>query len=374
MNPQELFCLNMDCPARGRAGKGNIQVHSRKDQRCLCKVCGQTFASTKGTIFYRLRHAPELVIQVLVLLAYGCPLQAIVQAFGLDERTVRDWHKRAGQHCQQVHEHLVEDRVHDLKQAQADEIKVKTQKGTFWMALAIWVQPRLWISGVVSPKRDLDLIQALADKMKQMALCRPLLLAVDGLASYVSAFRNAFRSKLPRTEGEPGRCKLLAWQDIAIAQVMKQRREGILHVERRIVQGTKEMVECLIQTTQGKGVINTAFIERLNATFRQRINALTRRTRNLAQQAETLVAGMYLVGCFYNFCDFHRSLRLKLSVGSFGYRWVQRTPAIAAGLTDHRWTPTELFNFRVHPPHWNLPKLRGRPSTAMLQLAQQWAH
>jgi hypothetical protein len=241
------------------------------------------------------------------------------------------------------------------------------------MALAIWVPTRLWMGGVVSPKRDLDLIQTLADKVKQIALCRPLLLAVDGLASYVSAFRNAFRSKLPRSEGETGRCKMVTWQNIVIAQVIKQRTDGVLHIERRIVQGAKELVERLIQTTQGPGVINTAFIERLNATFRQRISALTRRTRNLAQQAETLVAGMYLVGCFYNFCDFHRSLRLKLSVGSFGYRWVQRTPAIAAGLTDHQWTPTELFTFRVPLPRWELPKQRGRPSTAMLQLAQQWA-
>lgn len=374
MNPQELFCPNMECPARGQSGKGNLQVHSQKERRCLCNVCGQTFTTTKGSIFYRLRHAPELVIQVLVLLAYGCPIQAIVKAFGLDERTVRDWLVRAGQHCQRVHEQLVENTVHDLKQVQADEIKVKTQKGTFWMALAIWVQSRLWIGGVVSSTRDLDLIQALANKVKQIALCRPLWLAVDGLASYVSAFRNAFRSKFPRAEGETGRCKRVAWQGVAIVQVVKQHLEGVLHVERRIVQGAEELVERLIQTTQGKGVINTAFIERLNATFRQRINALTRRTRNLAQQAETLVAGMYLVGCFYNFCDFHHSLRLKLSVGSFGYRWVQRTPAIAAGLTDHQWTPAELFIFRVPLPRWELPKQRGRPSTAMLQLAQQWAN
>lgn len=373
MNPQEIFCPNMDCPARGQTGKGNIQVHSQKDRRCFCNVCGQTFATTKCTLFYRLRYAPELVIQVLVLLAYGCPVQAIVKAFGLDERTVRDWLARAGKHCQQVHEHLVESTAHDLKQAQADEIKVKTQKGTFWMALAIWVQPRLWIGGVVSPKRDLDLIQALADKVKQMALCRPLLLAVDGLSSYVSAFRNAFRSKFPRSEGETGRCRMVAWPDIAIVQVVKQRIEGILHVDRRIVQGAKDWVERLLQATQGKGMINTAFIERLNATFRQRISALTRRTRNLAQQAETLIAGMYLVGCFYNFCDFHKSLRLKLSVGSFGHHWVPRTPAIAAGLTDHQWTPAELFHFKVPLPRWELPKQRGRPSTLMLQLAQQWA-
>ena len=71
-------------------------------------------------------------------------------------------------------------------------------------------------------------------------------------------------------------------------------------------------------------------------------------------------------------CDFHHSLRLKLSVGSFGHHWVQCTPAIAAGLTDHRWTPAELFNFKIPPPHWVMPKQPGRPSTAMLQLAQQW--
>ena len=310
---------------------------------------------------------------VLVLLAYGCPVQAIVKAFVLDERTVRDWHRRAGQHCQQVHEHLVENSQHDLEQVQADEIKAKTQFGTLWMAFAIWVPTRLWMGGVVSPKRDLDLIQALADKVRQMALCRPLLLAVDGLASYVSAFRNAFRSKFPRQEGETGRCKMVSWPDIAIVQVVKQRAEGVLNVERRIVQGAKDMVARLIEKTQGQGMINTAFIERLNATFRQRISPLTRRTRNLAQQAETLVAGMYIVGCFYNFCDFHHSLRLKLSVGSFGYRWVQRTPAIAAGLADHQWTPTELFNFKVPPPRWEIPKQRGRSSATILQLAQQWA-
>jgi hypothetical protein len=166
---------------------------------------------------------------------------------------------------------------------------------------------------------------------------------------------------------------MVSWQNIVIVQVVKQRLDGVLNVERRIVQGAKDMVEDLIQITQGKGVINTAFIERLNATFRQRIHSLTRRTRTLAQHPETLLTGMYLVGCFYNFCDFHHSLRLKLSVGSFGHRWVQPTPAIAAGLTDHQWTPAELLNFRVPLPHWQPPKQRGRPSIAILQLAQQWA-
>ncbi len=375
MNPQEIFCPNIACPARGQTGKGNIHVHSQKDKRFICDVCQDTFVTSKGTIFYRLRHDPKTVLCVIMLLAYGCPLQAIVKAFDLDERTVRDWHERAGKHCQNVHEQIVEKSQQDLQQVQADEIKVKALMGSYWMALAMAVPTRLWLGGVVSRKRDLDLIQSLVDKVRTIALCRPLLLAADGLASYVTAFRMAFRSKVPHWRGEIGRCKLVSWLDIAIVQVVKQRTEGVLTVERRIVQGSQEMVERLIKATQnGQGIINTAFIERLNATFRLRMNNLVRRTRTLARRSETLVAGMYITGCFYNFCDYHHSLRLKLSVGSFGHHWVQRTPAIAAKLTDHRWTYSELFAFKVPPPRWNPPIQRGRPSQATLALAQRWAN
>jgi hypothetical protein len=86
-----------------------------------------------------------LVVIVVTLLAYGCPVQAIVMAFGLDERTVMNWQSRSGQHCQQVHEHLVE-RPRDLGQVQADEIRVKMQGLIVWMAMAIQVPTRLWQS------------------------------------------------------------------------------------------------------------------------------------------------------------------------------------------------------------------------------------
>jgi transposase-like protein len=372
MNPHEIFCPNIACPARGQTGKGNITVHSQKDKRYICDVCEETFTTTKGTIFYRLRIAPKTVLVVIVLLANGCPIQAIVKAFGFDERTVRDWWQRAGKHCQLVHEHQVEQAQLDLQQVQADEIKVKRQEGHFWMALAIMVSTRLWLGGAVSVHRDLDLIQALANKIKAVALCRPLLLAVDGLASYVTAFRNSFRTAVPRWQSEKGRPKLFSWPNIAIVQVVKKRTEGQLTITRRIVQGCQEMVESLIHKTQGQGLINTAFIERLNATFRQRLNSLARKTRTLVCKVETLEAGMYIIGCLYNFCDPHHSLRLKLSVGRYGYRWVQRTPAIASGLADHIWSPAELFNFKVPLPRWEPPKLRGRRSQRILELIDRW--
>jgi hypothetical protein len=125
-------------------------------------------------------------------------------------------------------------------------------------------------------------------------------------------------------------------------------------------------------TQKALGVINTAYIERLNATFRLRLSWLTRRTRTLAQQPETLVAGLFIVGCFYNLCDVHHSLRLRLSVGRFGHRWVHRTPAMAAALTDHVWTVDKLLMFKVPPPRWSPPKRRGRLSKETLQLVERW--
>ncbi len=372
MNPEQLFCPNIDCPARGQTNQGNLVIHSQKEKRYFCKSCQKSFAVTKGTLFYRLRTDPKTVMCVIVLMAYGCPPQAIVKAFGFDERTIKKWWQRAGQQCEDVHEHLVGQSQLDLQQVQADEIKANIQGGHLWLAMAIMVRTRLWLGGVVSYKRDLNLIQSLADRIRAIALCRPLLLAVDGLPGYVKAFQRAFRAKVPRC-GEKGRPHLYVWPDIAIVQVIKRRLPAGLEIERRIVQGCPSLVKQLRTITQqATGVINTAYIERLNATFRLRLCWLTRRTRILAQQPETVTAGLFIVGCFYNLCDPHHSLRLRLSVGRFGHHWVQRTPAMAANLTDHIWTVDELLMFRVPLPPWVPPKRRGRLSKELLQLIERW--
>ena len=368
MNPQSQFCPNRDCPARGQIGQGNIHVHSVKERRYQCRVCGKTFSDSQGTAVDRLKHPVELFVLVTTLQAYGCPVQAIVAALGLDERTVSTWLRRAGDHCQCVHEQVIGHSQLDLEQVQADEIKVKTQRGTVWMALALRVRTRLWLGGVVSSKRDLALIVALGACLRAIALCRPLLLAVDGLSSYVRAFQDAFRSPLPRrTRGRP---RLVAWPDSAIVQVVKHRTIQGLDIQRRIVQGSAARVARLVQISQGAGGINTAFIERLTATFRQRLACLTRRSRALARSPQTLRAAMFLVGTVYDFCTFHQSLRLPLLIGSHGQRhWVPRTPALAAGLTDHRWSVLELLTFKIPPPPWVPPKRRGRPPKAVLAAA-----
>jgi hypothetical protein len=92
----------------------------------------------------------------------------------------------------------------------------------------------------------------------------------------------------------------------------------------------------------------------------------------LARQIPTLHDGMYLVGSVYNFCTYHKSLRVSLDLPNGRRRWLRRTPAIAAGITDHCWSVQELLSFRVPPPPWQPPIRRGRPSNAMKSLIAQW--
>ena len=361
MNPEEQFCLNSHCHASGKTGEGNIGVHSKKENRYKCKCCGKTFSGRKGTPLFGLKKSPDLFFVVITLLVYGCPRKAIEAAFGLAEQTVRDWEQKAGAHCKELHGHLILSQTLDLEQVQADEIKVKGVGGSFWMALAMMVSTRLWLCGAVSPKRDKKLIQSLADQIRQIALYRPLLLAVDGLSSYVKAFQRAFRTSI-RT-GKLGAPRKIAWSSIHIVQVVKSSPGRDWTISRRLVHGCWQEVNRLIQSSQGDGTINTAFIERLNATFRQRLAMLSRRSRTAVARQETLEGLMMLIGSVYNFCTFHHSLRMKLELPPSArrhYRWryVQRTPAMAAGLTNHRWSIAELLSFKV-PTRYEPPKKRG---------------
>src|SRR5262245_62361313 len=108
MDPTTPFCPHPACPARGQVGQGHIGIPSRKAKRFICTQCRKTFTATKGTAFYRLRTPAATVVLVLTLLAHGCPLQAIVVAFGFDERTVAAWGARAGRQGQAVQECLGE--------------------------------------------------------------------------------------------------------------------------------------------------------------------------------------------------------------------------------------------------------------------------
>jgi transposase-like protein len=346
MDPHGVFCAHPACPDRGVTDQGNIKVHSRPERRFRCTSCGKTFAASKGTPFYRLHKDHSLFVTVITLLVHGCPLPAVVAAFGLDERTVACWQAKAGSHCQAVQRHHLQPKKFDLGHVQADELYAKRQGGRSWVALAMAVPSRLWLGGVVSPVRNMDLIQKLVDLVRLAWLPgTALLICVDGLCSYVTAFRVAFRQKV--MTGKRGRPPYRLPEGLWLAQVIKSYSgRRLSDVARRVRWGSLQQVMAQLRGTRTGEQINTSYIERLNATFRACLAGLTRRGRRLVKDEGVLEKGIYLVGCVYNFCKAHRSLRVPQQRGR---KWGQRTPAMAAGWTGHVWSLRELLSFRpVH--------------------------
>jgi transposase-like protein len=329
MRPELAVCPNSACGANDRIG-----IHSLVERRYKCHTCGKTFAETRGTPLYGLKRPLWMVMLVLALLAGGCPIPAIVFAFGLDERTVADWQQKAGAHAKAIQEQVVCQGQVDVGQVQGDELYVKTQGGTVWMATAMSVFSRLFLWGAVAPQRDTDLVTQVISHVRAAAqVGRPILWAVDGFAAWTSGILRVFRD--PLRTGTRGRPRLVVWADLHIVQVVKQYTGRTLTgVDRRLAHGCMRCAHAIMQATQVTlGVINTAYIERLNATFRTWLPALTRRSRTPARQVPHLEAAMFWMGVVYNFCRVHATL--------------QGTPAMAADLTDHVWSIRELLYYRV---------------------------
>ncbi len=361
MNAHDVFCANPDCPARGRCGEGNIGIHGRTPPRYRCAVCRKTFGARAGTPFYRRSTDETLIALIVTLIAHGCPITAIVAAYGVQRQTVSDWLDAAGSQGEAVHRHLV-CQPRDLGAVQADEIRVRQQgrAGALWaawLALAMVVTTRLWLGGVVSPRRDGALIARLCALVKACALPAPLVVCVDGFAAYVKQMRRMARSPLPRC-GKRGRCRLVEWPGVVIGQVVKQRADGrVVGVTRRLAHGTAVWAARLL----GGGTIQTAYIERLNGTFRARLAPLARRTRAGGRTVARLERRMWLVGAVYNICTPHGSLARG------------QTPTMAAAITDHCWSVNELLHYRVAPAAWQPPKKWGRRTKAEEALIARWA-
>src|SRR5260221_8433450 len=223
------------------------------------------------------------------------------------------------------------------------------------------VSTRLWLGGVVSLTRDRGLADRLLSQVR--ACCQPLgtlLVCTDGWNPYPGSIRRAFREKVKGTVGG-GRACLEVWPQLCIATVIKRtEKKRVVEITRQMVRGTLEQALSLLAASHGGTVLNTAFIERLNGTMRERLASLTRKCRHAAHRLETLEMGMYLIGCTYNWCFPHHELSRANHVGS------PCTPAMASGLTDHIWSIWDVLTYKVAPAPWIEPKRRGRPRSRSL--------
>jgi hypothetical protein len=201
--------------------------------------------------------------------------------------------------------------------------------------------------------------QAVLHQLAQLLApgCVPLFLS-DGYPHYLTAIVTHFGHWVqpPRcqTRGPVPKPRWMPLPALLYAQVVKTvRRRRIVEVQHRVVLGAKAAVAQILAACGWQ--INTAFVERLNLSLRQRVAALRRRSATPCKSDNGLGQQLALFQVYHNFVLPHAHLRqpLPLAEATNGTgsarKWWPRTPAMAAGLTDHVWGLQEVLLFRVPP-------------------------
>jgi len=152
--------------------------------------------------------------------------------------------------------------------------------------------------------------------------------------------------KGPRKRGRPRKPKLRPPPELRYAQVVKHRRKGrVVSISTKVIFGKEEEIQRLLEVSPVSNKINISFIERNNLTLRQHSRRLTRKTNGFSKDLSKLEAQLYLALGYYHFVKEHFGLRQKSKDDS--RKWIQRTPAMAASITDHIWNTRELLIYRV---------------------------
>jgi len=220
------------------------------------------------------------------------------------------------------------------------------RQGDHWDHVALDAEHRLVVS-VVPGKRTSENVRTLVQDFKARTQGRLMnLITTDEYPVYETELLEAYGEEVvpPRT-GKPGRPQKpykVAPAELKYATVHKTREKGrVVKIEPRVVFGTVMAVMAALAASAVSKAINTAFVERQNGTDRNRNGRKVRKTYCFSKDWSVHEAATYFTMYSYNFCWPVRTLRLK----DADNQWQQRTPAMAAGLTDHLWSLEEWLAF-----------------------------
>ncbi len=218
-------------------------------------------------------------------------------------------------------------------------------KGDYWDHVAYDPESRLILS-VVPGARTIENTEILVEDTRRRTGGRLMnLMTSDDYPAYETAILHAYGETIvPARTGRPGRPKA-AYQapppGLTYAVVEKVRAKGrVVRVGSRVVFGTMAAVALALGLSKVSRAINTAFLERANGTDRHRNSRKARKTYRFSKDWRLHEATTYFTMYSYNFCWAVRTLSIK---DEQGHR-ERRSPAMAAGLTDHVWSMSEWLS------------------------------
>jgi len=382
MDWETLYCPNRACQSYGKPFyEGQLVKNgtSHGQKQALCKGCNRSVSLRYGTAYYDLNADRALFELAVRALAEGNSLRSTGRIVQIDKDTACDWLNRAGQHCRLVMLYLWRE-LH-VTECQLDELWsfVHTKEknltaakhfcetyGDAWVWVAFAPVWRLVLAFVIG-KRDQPTANRLLERVASVTDEHIPFFTSDQLPEYRTALlqtygqwirppRNGKRGPFPKPRHVPP-------PELCYAQVVKRREKGrVVEVATQPVFGPPETIAALLAVSPLSQTVNTSFVERENLTLRQGNRRLTRKTNGFSNELSWFEKQLWLSLAYYHLVLPHDSLKQPLAVpeptrGSGSpRRWRPVTPAMAAAMTDHLWTTTELLSYRV--PSWFIDHLQ----------------
>jgi hypothetical protein len=230
----------------------------------------------------------------------------------------------------------------------------RADKGDVWVWRCIDVGSRLRIANHLSKTRDIKDAVPFLRKIADRLGTRWVLFTSDKLRAYLEALKRVFGvleeepAKAPI--GRPKKRRRIFPPGFLYGQVDKEREHGHLRcVDRKAVVGTMAEIQAVLDGDGHSSVINTSFVERDNLSVRQHNGRTVRKTLSYSKDWQMHQNAMDFEDAVHNFIRPHSSLKEQLPQPQGLRKWNPRTPAMAAGLTDHIWSMKELVTYRLPP-------------------------
>jgi IS1 family transposase len=369
------FCPQTSCAYHGRVDWGNIHANGhpngRRWRQLGCLSCKRHVLETHGTPFHGKQVDPDTLVWAIAALAEGLGIRAVARVFETDPNTMLRWLVDAAEHLEAFSRYFLRDV--GVEQVQMDELfallsAVKDGEVSERQAMKCLSRSPHWVWVAMDPvcklvlavdvgERTLAMAQRLVHQITQVLApdCAPLVVT-DGFREYLTALVTHYGQwRHPERHQAKGPWPMPRWMPVPgllYAQVVKSyRRRRLVVVKHRVIFGAAQTIESILAKRGWQ--INTSFVERLNLDLRQHVAAIGRRVNTLCKHEAGLRQQWALFQTYHNFVLPRASLRVPLPDVTQGMesgkRWQQRTPAMAAGLTDRVWSLRAGLMSRVPP-------------------------
>lgn len=373
MDWETLYCPNRDCRYYGVpfAQSRIVRNGAYKGQKQgLCQACHRSISLRYGTAYFGLESDPALFETAVRALAEGNSIRATGRIVQVDKDTVGDWLNRAAKQCRLVmlylwrNLHITECQLDELwsfvhtKEQNLAAAKIYCETyGDAWVWVAFAPVWRMVLAFVIG-KRSQESANLLLDRVAYVTDDHIPFFTSDQLSHYKNALLHTYGVwHQPQRQGKRGphpKPRLIAPSNLLYAQVVKKREKGrVVEVATKIIFGHEQAVADQLDGSLVSQTINTSFVERDNLTQRQSNRRLTRRTNGFSKEMGWFEKQLWLSLAYYHLILPHYSLRQPLlepqitrGTGTLR-KWKPITPAMAACMTDHVWTTSELLSYRV---------------------------